>query len=1264
MAFTSGKWCLLISIFEVLIFVRGCHLVRNGEELEMYLCNKTLGEDVTLILNHSVKYEVSHNGFCIVNTNGSIIIKSDSLESATINCIHQNYNIPNSTFGLAFINTSVVLTRVVFRGCGATLPSSVHERVNSSLFRFSNVHSATILFIQCAANICNINITYYYGFAFVAVNLQSSSFVNMYVSNSTGIKLNNIPSTEDSVGSGVLMLFFDVHNNDRVIQVNNNPNITLFNCTFFGNIDLIYNKAKLCVPDLYHSMKNAPFTVVNAAALTVIFNQQKFHPVVSIEQTHFLHNFGNLAATVLILMLNTTKGYIEISGDSYFDHNINFSPCYGSALVFYMIQDKSLDEHSTSSRIQVLNIINTTIKKHDGIPNFFIEPYGAVYLGVALPVTAVEFYFKNVTFTRNAAEKSGVCILATVYGHPVTEVGNVGVTLESIKAYNNFQSNIEFSPSNAGIFSFNKIHQVTINGSFSQPSMFQNNYGSVIDAFSSTIYLNGHVIFENNQAISGPAIHLLESTLYFNEGLNVTFCNNTAEQLGGAIFGTKTIYGRNPECVIQIPFSEKAIVNFFDNSARLSGNTIFASPIYNCYFFNSSKIVNSTEDYLKQFNIANTSNNDLLDISSDPYMMKVCDNKTLGVNHYPGETIHLSMCALDGSGNHVRSVVSVSLANYDSNGHRIKYSHLLSYEEYQVVKESCNNGCSDINVTIIHNDSIPSSLNFQEIYVLLSPSSSNDVKKIPIRLSNCPIGFILEEGICQCDHAFNEAFQFSTKCDINNLAISISNFFSSPWLGKLKIKDNIITIFGVSGECPLEFCKPKVYYHRFVFVNDSYMLVVSSNLSERVPICLSNRIGVLCGTCTNSYSVVFGSSGCYKCSNKWLWTILLYAVAGPLLIYLLYALRLTLTAGTLNGIIFYAQAANGGLIAVMKEYYGTKNILRHLCTLCVSFLSFLNLNLLFPLCFYNGMTELWKTGLSLVFPIYLLTIVVILIILSHYSTWLSNRISHSSVQVLVTVVHLSFSNLLLTIIYVFVSSVIYTSDKHYRVWYWDGTVEYMGQSHRILVIISLVVTLSLILPYIVFLLFAKSLIRRSSLASNYLRPVFEAIHAPYKEGKHHWFVARLLLLAIIYIVYIRVQGNNLYIIIAALLASFLIGQSLFHPFKNKLINLLDSSLMFNLTLIYVSLSYDSLKKSVVFKVIAVSLVIMTFFIVLVYHILWVTGLLIKIRRVVVTSRKWISDHITFYKRNPIQSRAQHLLNTDSFYGSCSQYREPILSDSH
>ena len=291
------------------------------------------------------------------------------------------------------------------------------------------------------------------------------------------------------------------------------------------------------------------------------------------------------------------------------------------------------------------------------------------------------------------------------------------------------------------------------------------------------------------------------------------------------------------------------------------------------------------------------------------------------------------------------------------------------------------------------------------------------------------------------------------------------------------------------------------------------------------------------------------------------------------------------------------------------------------------------------------MTDLWKRGLSLVFPIYLLIIVVVLII------------------------HLSFSKLLLTIIDVFTSSIIYTSDKQYRVWYRDGMLEYMGESHRSLVIISLVLTVPLILPYIAFLLFVNSLIRHSSRASNYLRPMFEATHAPYKEGKHHRFVACLLLLIIMYVLYAvkrTVQSSNLYFSIAALLALFLICQALFHPFKNKVISVLDSWLMFNLTLIYVTLWYDNLWKATMFDVATVLVVFVTFVNILLYHVLWVTGLLIKIRRGVVVSRKWISDHTSVYQSNQ-RSRVrnnQPLQDTDSFCGSCSQYRELILSDSH
>ena len=116
----------------------------------------------------------------------------------------------------------------------------------------------------------------------------------------------------------------------------------------------------------------------------------------------------------------------------------------------------------------------------------------------------------------------------------------------------------------------------------------------------------------------------------------------------------------------------------------------------------------------------------------------------------------------------------------------------------------------------------------------------------------------------------------------------------------------------------LNYVHQKVNFKYFILNDDSddFLLANSSNRLQMLTLCSNNRSGVLCGTCMESYSVVFGSHGCFKCSNKWLWTILLYVVAGPLLIYLLYGLRLILTTGTLNGIIFYAQAANVGVLEV------------------------------------------------------------------------------------------------------------------------------------------------------------------------------------------------------------------------------------------------------------------------------------------------------------------------------------------------------------
>ena len=330
----------------------------------------------------------------------------------------------------------------------------------------------------------------------------------------------------------------------------------------------------------------------------------------------------------------------------------------------------------------------------------------------------------------------------------------------------------------------------------------------------------------------------------------------------------------------------------------------------------------------------------------------------------------------------------------------------------------------------------------------------------------------------------------------------------------------------------------------------------------------------------------------------------------------------------------------------------------------------MNLETDYPRCFYNGMTELWKTSLQFVFPLYLLTIVIVLIILSRFSPKISNRIAHSSVQVLVTVVHLSFSRLILQLINVMAYAEVYTSNDIYRVWYFDGTVKYGGYSHSILMIVTLIIVLGLLLPYILLLLFAKPL-RPLACTNKYLRPLLEAIHAPYKEGKQYWFTLRLLLLCAMYGVYAKYRATDIYSLLVTtnlMLVIFLVVQAYIKPFRSKLINLLDSGLVMNITIIYLTYWYFFLKNDLLMiKIISFSSVFLTFItlvMVIVYHVLWVCRKLNILKRWFESKCEkfclWYMNVSSLFSCKTTSRQLQFEDPTGSFYGSCSEFREPVL----
>ena len=123
----------------------------------------------------------------------------------------------------------------------------------------------------------------------------------------------------------------------------------------------------------------------------------------------------------------------------------------------------------------------------------------------------VSFPISNVSFFENLGGQYGTCVLAIIgfesnIFHPKAQI-----ILESVTALNNELEYKESFFSYIGLFTFENVNKVIINGSCNHPNLFNGNKGSVIYTHNSDIYLNGYVTFSFNQAMFGTAFNMKDS---------------------------------------------------------------------------------------------------------------------------------------------------------------------------------------------------------------------------------------------------------------------------------------------------------------------------------------------------------------------------------------------------------------------------------------------------------------------------------------------------------------------------------------------------------------------------------------------------------------------------------------------------------------------------------------------------------------------------------------------------------------------------------
>jgi len=260
---------------------------------------------------------------------------------------------------------------------------------------------------------------------------------------------------------------------------------------------------------------------------------------------------------------------------------------------------------------------------------------------------------------------------------------------------------------------------------------------------------------------------------------------------------------------------------------------------------------------------------------------------------------------------------------------------------------------------------------------------------IDITIQECPSGFALSPDILKCDCAAILKTHNIT-CNINDQKIERRGLL---WISISHRSDKVETVV-IHNHCPFDFCTP-----------DTIRLHLNSSDEQ----CIFNHsaAGILCGACKPGLSLVLGNSQCLKCSNSYLFLTIAFMAAGLLLVGLIITLNLTVSMGTLNGLVFYVNVVriNSAIFFPPQHNLNYAVLYKFLQV----FVAWMNIDLEIETCLYDGMDSYTRTWLQFVFPVYICIIVGIIIYLSRHSSMIVKLVGRNAIPVLATLFLLSAS---------------------------------------------------------------------------------------------------------------------------------------------------------------------------------------------------------------------------------------------------------------
>ena len=744
--------------------------------------------------------------------------------------------------------------------------------------------------------------------------------------------------------------------------------------------------------------------------------------------------------------------------------------------------------------------------------------------------------------------------------------------------------------------------------------------GGGIHTSSSTIavYQPGILFVTNNSADFGGGIYLeVSPKLYILKNKKISyniisyfmnFSGNHAK-FGGAVYvsddSNSGACSPNIECFIQALALYKSIsleytktVFFSENTASEQGPNLFGGLLDRCIpspfaeVYQKPRIHYSGVTYLGNISNIDIDNDS---ISSQPVRVFFCNSEhepdcsyqPPNIRIQKGKAFNVSLVAVD----QVNHTVHANLSSFLFSPH----GGFGEGQQTQNVEKYCTN--LTFNVFSPHDSEI---LNLYPNGPCGSATLSTSHVTIQFIACTCPVGFEPLSNSksstrceCVCDSALSP---YITKCNFTTSSVLRKGINS--WITYINGTDP--REYVIYPHCPFDYCHPQVE-------NISINFNLPNGADSQ---CAHNRTGVLCGACKENLSLSLASSRCVPCHTHWpavfVVILLAAAIAGILLVTALLALNMTVSVGLINGFIFYANIVSAGSAVFFPSSEPSYPSV---------FVAWVNLDIGIDVCIIDGLDAYIKTWLELAFPLYIISLVFMVIVVSEYSPRFAALIGkRDPVSTLATLILLSYAKLLSITITALSAAVLhYPGGEYNTVWLPDGNVKYFHGKHIPLFLMALLIVI-IGLPYTILLFWWQWIVHAPRwkvfnwTRNTKLNAFITSHHIPHNSKYRYWTGLLLLVRVILYIsasVTVSSNPQSLPLMIIILIGGLILFKSIFglKVYKNTFVDVGDSVLYFNLLALSVFTLYDFKTNTVKQRAVAYMSTIVTFllFIVAIFY---------------------------------------------------------------